>query len=75
MSKELDDAHEEFFAEMYDISDVKFHIKQTRSRRKVELVAESESDFNLFKYYLALKTYIERIEHEIGVMDGPPEVM
>ena len=61
-------------SDLYDISDVVFEIKQKR-RREIALIATSETDFNLMKYYLALKNYIEQIEHEIGVMDSAPEVM
>jgi hypothetical protein len=63
--KTLDD----FPAEMYDTSDVKFSIKDGRRRNEVTLVAKAETDFNLVKFYLALKEFVEKIERELNIMD------
>ena len=56
-----DDVEEKYFAEMCDISDVRFYMPPNKRRTRVVLIAESDSDFNLMKFYLALKAYVERI--------------
>lgn len=59
---------------MYNIENVKNYIKQTRNRRKVELVFEDpENDFNLFKFFLALERYYEGMKNEIGIMAASGE--
>lgn len=59
--------------ELFDTSDVSWNVKQTKDKRKVYLIAESETPFNLMKMYLALKEYTFRIETEIGIMNEEPE--
>jgi hypothetical protein len=67
-------AEEQYFAELCDISDVRFSMQPNKNRCRVVLVAESDTDFNLMKFYLALKAYVERIESEIGVMTENGEI-
>ncbi len=56
---------------LYDISDVTFELRQVRGRREIILVAKAEEDdFNLFKFYLALKDYVDKIEAELGVLEA-----
>ena len=53
----------------YDISDVDFEMKQP-NRREIRLIAKaSTSDFNLVKYYLALKSFVEKIEKDLDIME------
>lgn len=62
-------------SDLFDISNVKFDTKRTKDMRKIYLIAEdTEIPFNLMKYYLALKSYIFKIEQEIGIMDDINEV-
>lgn len=63
-----DEVDEPYFAEMCDISDVTITMPPNRKRNRVVLVIESETDFNLMKFYLSLKSYVEKIETEIGIM-------
>lgn len=65
----MDPDDERFAPELYDTSDVKFHMPPSRSRKRVVLVADSETDFNLVKYYLALKEFTEKIERELNIME------
>lgn len=68
-SDEEDDQEEveAFEHEMYDASDVKFEVRN-RGRNQIVLIAKSETDFNLLKYYLALKDYVDKIETELNIM-------
>lgn len=65
---------EDFSPEMYNTSDVKFTMKDGRRRNEVVLVAKSETDFNLLKYYLALKSFTEKIERELDIMEEAEEL-
>lgn len=66
---ELDDI-EVFDAELYDTSDVKVDLKN-RSRREIALVFKaSTADFNLIKFYLALRDYVDKIERELNIMEA-----
>lgn len=58
-------------AEMYDISDVKYSLGQTKSRKEIWLRMSSSDQFNLMRFYLALKYYIDSMEVEMGVLEGP----
>jgi hypothetical protein len=60
--------------ELFDTSDVKFEFKHSKNSCQILIVVKSETPFNLMKLYLSLKEYVEQIEMEIGVMEGPPEV-
>ncbi len=55
--------------DMFDVADVTFDIKERRSRREIHLVARSDSDFNLLKYALSLRMFVEQIEAQLGLMD------
>lgn len=59
---------------LFDISDVDYDFIKTKSCREVVLRMKSGSKFNLFKAYLALKHYVERIETEIGITDIEAEL-
>lgn len=70
----LDD--ETFSPELYDTTDVVFEMPHSRKRNVVTLVAKSHTDFNLVKYCLALKEFVEKIERELNIMaeaDGDPQ--
>lgn len=69
MAKDEDDL-EVYPAELYDSSDVKIEMRQS-SRREIRLyLRASEADFNLVKFYLSLKDYVEKIEKELGVLEN-----
>jgi len=74
MSDKDDEVDDDLFEmELYDTSDVTFDIK-TRSRREIALVAKAAtSDFNLVKYYLSLKEYVEKIEAELNISERDDE--
>lgn len=59
-------------SDLFDISDVTVEFRPTRNRRQVSLLLKSETDFNLMKYYLSLKTHLEQLETEIGIMNEHP---
>lgn len=68
-SDEDDELAEPYFAELCDISDVTYDMIPRKSRREVLLMIKAkERDFNLMKFYLALKAYTEKVEEELGVM-------
>lgn len=60
-------------SDLFDVSDVTWDVKQTKNKCKIYLIAESDTPFNLMKFYLALKEYTFRIESELGVMSEAPE--
>lgn len=60
-------------AELFDISDVEYDWKHDRSGLRITLILTSQDRFNLLKTYLALKSLVEKIEIEIGIMDAAPE--
>ena len=78
MAKDDDDdfspSEEQYLAGLCDISDVRFFMPANKSRTRITLIIESETDFNLMKFYLSLKAYVEKIELEIGVMDATEDV-
>lgn len=54
--------------ELFDISDITEDIK-FKSRREISLVLKAQSsDFNLMKYYLAVKDHADRIGVQLGMM-------
>ncbi len=61
--------------EMYDISEVEFDMPQNKKRSQITLIASDRSgaDFNLVKYYLALKEFVEKIERELDIMESSGE--
>jgi hypothetical protein len=59
-----------FHPELYDTSDVTFEMKEGRKRNEITLVAKSDSDFNLVKFYLSLKEFVEKIENELNIMEA-----
>jgi hypothetical protein len=61
-------------AELFDISDVTCDIPKSKSRREVILVLRSQSNFNLMKFYLALRQYLEQMEDDIGVLEADGEL-
>lgn len=62
-------------ADLFDISDVTWDTRRTKDLKRIYLIAKAEDiPFNLFKYYLALKAYVFKIEQEIGVMEEDLEV-
>ncbi len=70
MARFKDESDEpEFLAELYDTSDVSWEMRQPRGRKEIWLFAKAPSGFNLIKFYLALKEYVEKIEQEIGVLE------
>ncbi len=73
--QDFDDEEIEAIAEseLFDCSDVTWDVKNTRNKCKIYLIAESDTPFNLMKFYLALKEYTFRIENEIGVMPEAPD--
>lgn len=73
MSKLYAKGTDDFSPDMYDTSDVEIVIQDGKRRNEVVLVATSKSDFNLVKFYLALKAYVEKIEWELNVLEGSPE--
>jgi len=60
-------------ADLFDISDVEYDWEHDKSGLRITLILTSEDRFNLLKTYLALKSLVEKIELEIGVMDAAPE--
>jgi len=62
-----------YVPEIFDPSDVTWEMPKTKTRRKVMLVATSETDFNLMKLYLSLVALTEKIEEEMGIMSGSGE--
>lgn len=64
---EDDDTLVEVSHELYDTSDVEFGIHQ-KSRKEIFLRVKSNSDFNLIRFYLALRDYVDKIEAELNVM-------
>jgi hypothetical protein len=57
-----------FEADMYDTSDVVFSIKENKRRTEVTLVATSKTNFNLLKYCLALRDFVDKVERELNIM-------
>jgi hypothetical protein len=59
-----------FDCELYDTSDVTFTIKQNKAQNEIALIAKcsATSKFNLVKYYLSLREYVDKIESELGIM-------
>jgi hypothetical protein len=50
---------------------VDIQIRQSKHRREIYLIVKSESkDFNLLKFYLALRQYVDKIEAEIGILEA-----
>jgi hypothetical protein len=75
-STDEDEDHEDIevpATELFDISGVKFDMKQNTRRRTICLILEGpeDSDWNLFRFYLALDWYVRKMEDEIGVMNEP----
>lgn len=68
-----EDDDEIFDASLFDTSDVKVEIKNSRSRREVTFTIRSESDFNLVKIYLSLKDYVEQMEQSMNILEGSGE--
>ncbi len=69
---------EEFSPELYDTSEIEFEMPPNKKRNRVTLIAEDKSgaDFNLVKYVLALREFVENIERELNIMsdtDGDPQ--
>lgn len=62
-------------SDLFDISDVVFDIPPTRNKCKIYLVAKSDTPFTLMKYYLALKSYVEKIEAEMNIFEEPEQRM
>ncbi len=73
MGKYLRDEPGDYSPEMYNTDDVTFSMKDGRRRNEVILIAKSDSDLNLVKYYLALKAFIEKIEVEMDIMGEAPD--
>lgn len=59
--------------ELFDISNVKFDLKQNTSKGLLVLIAQSEDHWNLMRYYLALRSYVLKLEAEMGIMPEPPD--
>ena len=59
---------EDLSAEFYNIDDVEFSMQDGRRRNEVVLTAKSKSNFNLFRYYLALRAYVDQIEAELHIL-------
>lgn len=74
--QDYDDEIEEILeSDLFDVSDVTWDTKRTKDMHKIYLIAKAEdTPFNLFKYYLALKAYVFKMEQEIGIMDEAPDV-
>jgi hypothetical protein len=64
----VDDEFEDLSPELFNISDIRWDVKNYRKGCEVHLIAKSDSNINLMRYYLALKFYIEKMEHEIGIV-------
>jgi hypothetical protein len=72
---EPDEEEMQSAAEIYDISDVKHSLGQTKSRKEIWIRFSSESDFNLMRFYLCLRSYVDKMEIEMGIQEGPgPDV-
>lgn len=65
---------EDFSPELYNTSDVVFTMKDGRRRNEVVLIATADSSFNLIKYYLSLKAFVEKIERELEIMEEADEI-
>lgn len=54
---------------LFDISDVTFNIRPTKSRRRFAIEFESKTDMCLLKIALAMRTLTEKVEHELGILE------
>lgn len=63
----------DFSPEMYNTEDVVFSMRDGRKRNEVVLTAKSKSDFNLVRYYLALRFFVEKIERELDIIGEAPD--
>jgi hypothetical protein len=70
----MDEDFEDLSLEHFNISDIRWDVKNFRRGKEVHLIARSDSNINLMRYYLALKNYIEKMEHEIGIMEEFGEI-
>lgn len=58
------------YAEMFDASDVTCEIIETKRANKITIQLTKESGrFNLIIIWLSLRTIVEKLEREMGVMD------
>lgn len=58
------------YNEMFDASDVKFEIEETKRADKIKIILTKESGrFNLIIIWLSLKSIVEKLEQEMGVME------
>lgn len=60
-------------AALFDVSDVKFELKQNVRKHLFTLIASSEDHWNLMRFYLALRAYVVKLEQEMGIMAEPPD--
>lgn len=65
----------DYSPELFNTEDVVFDVKPGRRRNEITLVARcsSKRDFNLIRYYLALKGFVEKIERELDLLEGAPD--
>lgn len=54
-------------AELFDPSDVEIDFTKSKNIKEITLVMKSQTPFNLIKFYLALKDYVEGMEDELGI--------
>lgn len=72
MGKKREDPYD---FQLFDIEDVTDDLN-FRGRREIALILKaSESDFNLMKYYLAVKRHVEKLGIQLGqfVVDADEE--
>jgi hypothetical protein len=63
----------DFSPEMYNTEDVVFEMPNGKRRNVVTLIARSGTDFNLVKYYLSLKEFVDKIEQQLNIMESTGE--
>lgn len=64
------DERDYFEADMFDASDVEYEVLPSKKRTQVDIRLKSETDFNLIKIYLGLKSICDKIETELGIMEA-----
>lgn len=56
--------------ELFDISDVTFDMRPSKTRNEVTLKLNGDRPFSLMRYYLSLKQHVEQIELGLNISDA-----
>lgn len=57
--------------ELFDTKDVHIDFSKSKNINEITLVLTADAPFNLMKFYLALKDYVQKMEDEMGVLESP----